>query len=497
MSYADTLQFRSRYSAAPWLLLAAAAVSTVVVVPWAWFVVAALLGVLVVLYLVAATLDGRIEGLLLFWVVAFPLGYYFVSFPRSRAIITLDRIIVAALLLGMWLASARRATKIPEDLRRSAVVWGCFVLSAFVSVVKVGDVLYSARTVVDAFVLPALVGWCVIRNFDVRRHLAALHASVAFMAIYVGAIGALEMAKGSPLLPLPGAGLYYAGSVLRPSGPFSSNGSYALIGLMSFFSLFFLRRAIAEALPWWQRLLHLAGVASALAMALMPLFRSVAITLLIILVLDIYFSRSVRKLLAGLAIVGCAAAALLVLSARVPDALEDRSEADNLYGRIAEQKQTYRLFTLHPLTGVGINNFNNAVDGQNQLVGVYKGAESVDWPHNNLGAILTETGLAGFVPYVAAQVWLIIAFRRIRAFGTEQSHWVWIFFLYVLLSYWVSGLSLTTGYSSDLNLWYLFVLMVLYKYAITEPPRLPAPQTNSRGAERRVAASRLAPCQIR
>ena len=497
MSYANTLQVRSRYSVAPWILLAAAAVSTVFLVPLAWIGVAVLLGVLIVLYLAAATLDGRVEALLLFWVAVFPLGYYFVTFPRLRAIITLDRIMVAVLLLCMWLGSGRKTTKIPEDLRRLAVVWACFVISAFISVTKVNDALFSARTAFDGFVLPALVGWCVIRNLDVRRHLAALHIAISFMAMYVAAIGAIEMAKGTPLLPLPGAGMYFAGALLRPSGPFPSNGSYALIGLISFFSLLFLRRAIPERMPWWQRLLHPAGVASALAMALMPMFRSVGSTLLIIPLLDMYFNRNARNLLSKVAILGCAVAALVIVSAKVPDAFEDRSDAGNLYGRIAEQKQTYQLFKMHPLTGVGINNFYNVVEGQNQLVGVYKGAESVDYPHNNLGAILAETGLAGFVPYVVAQVWLVIAFRRIRAFGTEQSRWVWISFLYVSLSYWVSGLSLTTGYSSELNLWYMFVLMVLYKYAITEPPRLFVPQTKSMEAEHRLARSRLAPCGIR
>jgi O-antigen ligase len=496
MSYADTWPVKSRNSVAPLILLAAAVVSALVLVPMAWIGVAALLGVGVVLYLIAATLDGKIEVLLLFWIAVFPLGYYFVSFPRTRAIVTLDRIIVAALLLGMCLASARKPTQLPEELRRLAVVWGCFVLGASVSLAKVADVLYSARTVFDGFVLPSFVAWCVIRNFDVRRHLAALHAMASLMVMYVAAIGAAEMALGTALMPLPGSGLYFAGSILRPNGPFPSNGSFALISLISFFFLLFLRRALGTRMSWWQRLLHIAGVASALAMALMPLFRSVGITLLLILLLDMYFNRNVRNLVARLALLGCAVAALVIVSVKVPDAYEDRSDSGNLYGRIAEQKQTFQLFKMHPFTGAGINNFYNAVEGHNQFVGVYKGAESVDWPHNNLGAILAETGLTGFVPYVAAQVLLIMAFRRLCPLRTQQSRTAWIFFFYVFLSYWVTGLSLTTGYSSELNLWYLFVLMVLYKYAITERGRFVIQQRKSRANAPRLARSELTPCRI-
>jgi len=63
---------------------------------------------------------------------------------------------------------------------------------------------------------------------------------------------------------------------------------------------------------------------------------------------------------------------------------------------------------------------------------------------------------------------LIMAFRKLRTLRTHQCRAVWIFFVYVFSGYWISGLSLTAGYYSDLNLWYMFVLMVLYKYAITE-----------------------------
>jgi hypothetical protein len=50
---------------------------------------------------------------------------------------------------------------------------------------------------------------------------------------------------------------------------------------------------------------------------------------------------------------------------------------------------------------------------------------------------------------------------------------VWKYFLYIFLSYWVSGLSLTSGHYGDLNLWYLLTLAVLYKYGVTDEAEEP------------------------
>jgi|SRR6266853_2171805 len=482
----------SHNSATPVVLLMAAAVSAVVIVPKAGIAVAALLGAAVVLYFVLAVLDGKVEVPLLFWVVVFPLGYYFLTFPRERGIITLDRIAVGAMLVAMCLAPGTQTTTLPQALRRAAVVWGCFVLVAFVSAGKATDMLSSARTVLDGFFLPAILGWCVFRNFDVRRNLVTLHALVCIMAVYVAAIGAVEMATGTDIMPLPGVGLYFAGSVLRPNGPFATDNSFALIGLIGFFFLLFLRRAIGKQMPWWQRLLHTAGVASALATGLMPLFRSVGITLVIILLLDTFFKRRFDKLIASVAILLCVAGALAIFSAKAPDAYQDRLDRGNFYSRVAEQRQTLELFKMHPITGVGILNFFNVAQAQTRSVAVYKGFESVDAPHNNLGAILAETGLMGFVPYAAAQVLFIIACRKLTLKGTPQSQAAWISFLYVFLSYWVSGLSLTSGYYSDLNLWYIFVQVIICKYAITESRYVYA-QRAPELAARRVAAVQLQP----
>src|SRR6266704_983958 len=251
MNHIGVWSGKSRNNVAPLILVAAMMVSALFLFPITWIAVAALLGIVVVLYLLASALDGKVEVPLLFWVAVFPLGYYFASFPRERAIITLDRVMIGILLLGMSLAPSRTSIKLTTeklttDLRRSAVVWGCFVLVACTTVGKVVDMLASIRLVLDSFVLPAIMGWCVLRNFQVRRHLVGLHTLVCVASLYVAAVAAVEMATGTDLMPLPGGGLYFAASVPRPNGPFSTDSSLALIGLISFFFLLFLRGAIGK-----------------------------------------------------------------------------------------------------------------------------------------------------------------------------------------------------------------------------------------------------------
>src|ERR1700751_239929 len=56
-------------------------------------IIVGVVGSCVVLYLFAATLSGKVEPAILTWVLIFPLGHYFLSFPVEKSIITLDRIL--------------------------------------------------------------------------------------------------------------------------------------------------------------------------------------------------------------------------------------------------------------------------------------------------------------------------------------------------------------------------------------------------------------------
>jgi O-antigen ligase len=218
-----------------------------------------------------------------------------------------------------------------------------------------------------------------------------------------------------------------------------------------------------------RRLLNSVGLAAVVGMLLMPMFRSVIITLVIILVLDTLWERGAAHRAWRVTLIVCLAGAILGVRVLLPQVFEDRSDADNGYCRVAQYKQDVAVFLAHPLLGVGFTNFNNFSSGESQFVETFNGVESVDWPHSNLGQALAETGLAGFIPYLLMHLFLLKAMwdlRRVSASGRM----VWKYSLYIFLIYWITGLTESSGFLPSVNTWYAFALAVCYKYAITEPP---------------------------
>jgi O-antigen ligase len=425
-------------------------------------------GACVLAYLFATALEGRVEPLILTWVLIFPLGYYFLSFPREQSIITLDRVLPLVLPLAISFGSPQSSDLVPRAIRPCAIAWTIFIVIAGASLVWSGNALTSGRLLGDGFCLPALLGWGVIRNFNVRRYAGALHVLVSMMVVYVAGIGAAEMVLKEDLLPLQGSALFFAGSLPRPNGPFYTNDSFAIIGLVALFLLLFLRSVLPDKLGFWRVAIHAVGVTASLAMGLMPMFRSVFITLLLILLLATLSTRKLSLRIAGFALLLACSLSVCLFSLLAPDAYEDRSNPDNFYVRLAEQMQTLQVFSSHPVLGVGLGRFTDVVGGDSRYLGTYHGIQSIDSPHNNLGGILAETGLLGFIPYVAAQVLLVSVFWGVRKRGTRDSQLAWTYFLSIFLCYWINGMTLASGYASDLNLWFIFAIAILYKYSITE-----------------------------
>jgi len=417
----------------------------------------------------ALVLRGEADPVVLIWVAIFPLGYYFLSFPRERAIVSFDRAVVLLLCVAACCASPAKIMRLPRPMCRAGWSWLLFVFAVLLSFVHLSNLLSPLRVLVDAYILPALLGWCVIRCFPVLRRLLALHILLCIMAAYLAAIGAAEMVLNVHLLPLAGAGAYYAGLgdslLLRPNGPFLASHSFSLIGLFCFWFLAFLRRAAGAELPRWQKWLHWCGVTSAVIVAFLPLFRSIMLTFLGLAILDAFWERRTSRYL--LAVVSLAILSGLVFAAWLlsPEILVERFlDPANLFARIAQQQQTLRVFQQSPLTGVGFTNYMTGVEQPGSSGASFQDVSALDSPHNNLGAVLSETGLCGFLTFLFAQGFFLRAFWRARAAQTKRALLAWQFFCYAFLSYWISGLDISTMYSSDLNLFYLFMTAVLYKY---------------------------------
>lgn len=449
------------------VLVGAIAVAGFILVPKAGLLAVIGCAALWFVGLVSEVFRGRFDGILLWWAGAFPFGYTVLLFPRERSIVTLDRVVILVALMGLLLVKPSTPIALPKALRWAGLAWLAFIVVAGVTLGKSANVLNSARILLDGFLSPLLLGWCVIARFDVRRRLPALHTIVCISSIICAAVAAAEVVTGQDLLANESSVISFAGSIPRPNGPFESNDALALVGAVSFFFLLFLRAALGPKLSSGRRMLHSIGLAAAIGMALMPLFRSVAITLLLVLIIDTFWEKGTTRRAWRVVLMLASVGLIFIATVFASDMFEDRSRTENLYGRVAQFDQSLRVFLEHPVLGVGFWNFHEFVVGEPRYLASYEGVSSVDWPHNNLAEVLTETGILGFVPYVMAHVLLLRAIWQLRGF-CGCGHLVWKYYVYVFLCYWITGLTESSGYS-PLNLWYMFVIAVSCKYVLTEP----------------------------
>jgi len=453
-----------------WLFIATGLVCAIAVVQpdWGLGFAGAVLALGVVIVFLTAIFGGKIDRLILTWALIFPLGYYYLSFPAQKAIFTLDRMLPIAVGLAILFTNSFQSKQLPREIKLCGVAWVAFLFFAAISLKDATDRLASGRLLVEGFLLPAIMGWIVIRYFRVRENAAALHLIISVMSFYAACIGAAEIVLKKDLLPLPGSELTFAGPIPRPNGPFATNDAFALIGFISFCVLLFLRNLLDRQLSPMRSFIHYAGIVASLAMALMPMWRSLDIALILVLLIATVTTRVPSKRLLGIGTLILCALGVILLSILAPEVYSDRSDPANLYGRFAQQMQTWRVFVTHPVLGVGLGSFHEVVSQDTGYLADYSNVRSVDWPHNNVGGILAETGLLGVIPYLTAQAMLFAVFWRMRRSSSEAARRAWTYFLYIFLGYWIHGMSESSGYISDLNLWFMFAVAVLYKYSRNE-----------------------------
>jgi hypothetical protein len=455
-----------------WLITAVACLIAVLVNPaGAGVVIAAALGLAGLLFLFHRLLYGDADVLLVIWVVLFPFGYYFLSFPRKGSLITLDRVLIMGLLLAALSYRKGKTYAVPAVLKRAGWSWVIFLGGAALSIILLSkEKLGPARNLVDSFMLPAVLGWFILTRFDVRRYMSQLHLSLSLMSLLVAAVGLAELYVQDDLMAFSAGTFYKVDAdgqlLLRVNGPFETNSSFAIIGLTLFLLLLYFKRSMPE-MSASRNIVHRIALMCALTIALLPLFRSVMLSLLVMLGIEAFwFSRGWKKKAIFISVVTMALLVVLALRSLAPSGFEDRSKSENLYGRIAQQAQTFRIFLEHPLLGVGFGNFTEAAESEQQST--FMDVASVDAPHNNLGAVMAETGMAGFVPYLAAQIFFMGAMIDLKR-RLPKGHPAFSFLLFLWLGYWLNGLALTAGYYSDLNMLWLFATMLVFRHAGTEP----------------------------
>src|SRR5258708_12162682 len=104
--------------------------------------------------LVGDALRGRLDGILLWWAGAFPLGYYFLSFPREHSIVTLDRVVVLVAFMGLFLVKPSALTAVPTALRQAGLAGLAFAAVAGVSLRESTKFLNFVQNLLLRFLLP-------------------------------------------------------------------------------------------------------------------------------------------------------------------------------------------------------------------------------------------------------------------------------------------------------------------------------------------------------
>src|SRR5712691_11339788 len=195
------VEHRPSLSGAALVLAGAIAVAGFILVPEAGLLIVIACLALGSLRAVGNVFRGRFDGILLCWAGAFPFGYCLLSFPREGSIVTLDRVVILVAFIGLFLVKPSTLIAVPKALRRAGLVWLAFVAVAGVTLGKSANGLNAARILLDGFLLPLLLGWCVIARFDVRRRLPTIHTTVCISSIICAGIAAAEIVTRQDLLP--------------------------------------------------------------------------------------------------------------------------------------------------------------------------------------------------------------------------------------------------------------------------------------------------------
>lgn len=430
----------------------------------------AVLGLAFLGWVLACTMSGHYEPIILVWALLAPLGNALLSFPHEHAVITLHRLVILPVFFLTLILPSFPRGKVTQQLASLAVIWMLFCFGAVLSVVNSPDIwLSSTRVTVDSFLLPLLLAAILYRTFRVTEHLSSLHSVVCVVSLYLLIIAVLEVITGRALLPQSDvSGVLYAGvgpfEIVRPTGPYSNPAILALVGMINLFLLLFLRRNIGPMMPS-RRLIHWIGCISAVLVSLITLTRGVVVAYGLVILIMAWRAPGVKR--RAFAMIGAVAlfASVAVFPVVVPgDVAQERTSGDDLWARVAQQAQTLRVFEDHPLTGVGLGNFIRTAETAPKYEASFAGVAAVYAPHNLLGSLLAETGLVGTVPFVAAQVLLVAVFWRVRDSRAGRLADMWLYFLAIFAAYWVLNMDFGIGYYSDLNLWFVFALSVIYRY---------------------------------
>jgi hypothetical protein len=429
----------------------------------------------IVIWIAISFARGQFHYITAIWVACFPYCYYFASFPRGRPIFTVDRAFILLLVIDMLLISrpALAGALLVRHVRISAYLWALYLVVCFISLAAHAPphVLDFYRLVVEGMVMPALLGLYAMSLFPIARYLKTTHTCVCILMLGIAAVAGTELLAGRNLLPWNGAGESWVQAndfkIIRVDGPFENSGVLCLVGTLGFFFVIYLQRLIGPSFARSHRWLHLIGVWASMAAALMPMNRSLVVALLVCAVIDYFAEKPLIYRRTWNFIFGVLIFFALISKLFYTSVYEDRVSPENVYQRVAQDLQTFKIVRDHPLMGVGFNLYRDTVTGDAKYSVQFRGIDAMNVPHSSGLSVLAEEGIVGFLLYAGAQLYFVRAMWKLRTINPLG----WRVFLYCVLVYTIYGLDVGMAYYSDLNLFYMFVLGVLMQIQLLMLPR--------------------------
>ncbi|HYP28402.1 MAG TPA: O-antigen ligase family protein [Blastocatellia bacterium] len=431
----------------------------------------------------ALLLAGRVpvEAILIFWLAATPVLSFFVRFPVEKSIITFDRAIFAGLALVLFVRSKQSGGEArPLRLRATKfeIFWALLSLAAVASVaVKSEEVGYAGKLALDSFILPLLAFHIARNHFRAKGRGAALVMAAVALALILFATGAFEFLSGTNLLQYKGSELVREGE-RRVNGPFASDSSYAIICLLISTFLLAAPKIFRVRMDAGAQLLHALALSSVVIATLLPLFRAVAFALAIGWI--IYAKANQRRegrraraaglsTKAALLLIGSLTASAVIAWAAlfgVASLTERLASPRNVYGRLATWEAAAKIALENPASGVGLGNYTRYYSKKYSSTGDVQESiletRAASSPHSNLFWIAAELGLVACLFYVAAFVFIfLMGYRALVRARTPEQRAAAACYIAIASAYSISGLTLTSGAYSDLNLYFFFLLGLL------------------------------------
>lgn len=443
----------------------------------AWIIAGIASGAGLLLYLPVST-----QRVLICWFATAPLAAFYVRFPTNRSIVTSDRIVFGVLVLVLLLNWKRHETIGAGESARSfrftkfEVAWGLLAVLALASAItRAGNVAYAARMAVDIFVLP-LAAFHIARNYlNLRRAGKHLFVASIALAFFLVVTGAFEFATGIDLFAFKGAEIVREGE-RRVNGPFATDSSFAVICLLLFVFLQAAPRMFRLRLDRGAKMVYASSLAAAVLGALLPLFRAVGLALVACWLFLSWSARegsrqsshrqqriSRQSRIAGGAILVILIALGGWLTTMAPSIAGSRlTDPRTAFGRLATWQAAIEITLDNPVFGAGLGNYPNYFDATHYYADEppeeVLATRAVDSPHSNALWISSELGLTGFLLYVAANACLfLMGWRAFKKASGARQRAIASCFLALIFAYWIPGLTLSSGYYSDLNLCFFFL----------------------------------------